>query len=222
MSNFEEDNISRLKFIGKIKKGEKINVKDMAVQPNNVYTKIHRSLMIVDNRNNTLGFIMETIKKSFDELLTHLDKSKDNLFDLNIASNMVQDLENSKAGLNNLKDTYFDDLMFCCKIDTIVQDIDARLEQIKSNYAFVKSKPKPIDIPTKNNSTINASTTNIYTQKSPHHSPHHTPNNSPHNSPHHSPQQETSYHDLLPSSLSSVDSITGSLSSGLTKNKNKR
>jgi hypothetical protein len=186
--------------------------------------------MIVDNRNNTLGFIMETIKKSFDELLTHLDKSKDNLFDLNIASNMVQDLENSKAGLNNLKDTYFDDLMFCCKIDTIVQDIDARLEQIKSNYAFVKSKPKPIDIPTKNNSTINASTTNIYTQKSPHHSPHHTPHhsphhsphNSPHNSPHHSPQPETSYHDLLPSSLSSVDSITGSLSSGLTKNKNKR
>ena len=72
MSCFEKDNISRLKFIGKIKKGEKINVKDMAVQPNNVYTKIHRSLMIVDNRNNTLSFILETIQKSFDELITAL------------------------------------------------------------------------------------------------------------------------------------------------------
>ena len=30
MSSFEDDNISRLKFIGKIKKGDKINVKDMA------------------------------------------------------------------------------------------------------------------------------------------------------------------------------------------------
>jgi len=192
MSSFEEDNISRLKFIGKIKKGEKINVKDMAVQPNNMYTKIHRSLVIVDNRNNTLSFILETIKKSFDELLTHLDKSKDNLFDLNISTNMIQDLENSKIGLNNLKDTYLDDLMFCCKIDTMIQDVDARLEEIKSNYSFIK-KSNPINIPTKNTPT-----------------------------PHVSPQMEPyTSHDSLPSSLSSVETISGNLASNLSSSKNK-
>jgi hypothetical protein len=196
MSSFEEDNISRLKFIGKIKKGEKINVKDMAVQPNNMYTKIHRSLVIVDNRNNTLSFILDTIKKSFEELLGHLQKSQDNLFDLNISTNMIQDLENSKTGLNNLKDTYLDDLMFCCKIDTIIQDIDARLEEIKSNYTFIKQKSNPINIPSKNISIPQAS-----------------------------PQMEAqTYHDSLPSSLSSVESISGNLVSGLTnlKNKNKQ
>jgi hypothetical protein len=152
MSNLEEDNISRLKFIGKIKKGEKINIKDMVVQPNNVYTKIHRSLVIVDNRNNTLSFILDTVKKSFEELLFHLEKSKENLFDLNIATNMIQDLENSKTGLANLKDTYFDDLMFCCKIDTTIQDIEARLEEIKSKYSVVKNnKSIPINIPQKTN-----------------------------------------------------------------------
>lgn len=193
MSSFEEDNISRLKFIGKIKKGEKINVKDMAVQPNNMYTKIHRSLVIVDNRNNTLAFILDTVKKSFEELLIHLDKSQENLFDLNISTNMIQDLENSKNGLNNLKDTYLDDLMFCCKIDTIIQDIDARLEEIKSNYSFVKPKSNPINIPSKN-----------------------IPNT------HASPQMEPhTYHDSLPSSLSSVESISGTLASGLSNSKNK-
>jgi hypothetical protein len=149
MSNFEEDNISRLKFIGKIKKGDKVNIKDMYVQPNNIITKINRSFVNVDNRNNTLSFILETIKKSFDELLNHLNRSKDNLFDLNISTNMVLDLENSKVGLVNLKDTYNDDLMFCCKIDTIIQDIDARLDELKSKYTFIKNKSSPISIPNK-------------------------------------------------------------------------
>lgn len=148
MSNFEEDNISRLKFIGKIKKGDKINIKDLFVQPNNIITKINRSFVNVDNRNNTLSFILETIKKSFEELHEHLNKSKDNIFDLNISSNIIVDLENSKTGLINLKDTYNDDLMFCCKIDTIVQDIDARLNEINTKFSFRKDKPKssPITI----------------------------------------------------------------------------
>ena len=153
MSSFEEDNISRLKFIGKIKKGDKINIKDMYVQPNNIITRLNRSFVNVDNRNNTLSFILETIKKSFDELLTHLDKGKDNLFDFNISSNIISDLENSKVGLVNLKDTYNDDLMFCCKVDTIIQDIDARLEQIKSKYKFISNKSAPIAVKT----TINQS-----------------------------------------------------------------
>ena len=144
MSNFEEDNISRLKFIGKIKKGDKVNIKDMYVQPNNIITKINRSFVNVDNRNNTLSFILETIKKGFEELITHLEKSKNNLFDMNISVNMISDLENSKVGLINLKDTYNDDLMFCCKIDTIIQDIDARLDEIKSKYTFTKTKSIPI------------------------------------------------------------------------------
>lgn len=206
MSNFEEDNISRLKFIGKIKKGEKINIKDMVVQPNNVYTKIHRSFVIVDNRNNTLSFIFDTVKKSFEELLQHLDKSQTNLFDLNISTNMIQDLENCKIGLVNLKDTYLDDLMFCCKVDTINQDIDARLEEIKSNYAFIKQKSNPINIPNKHisSSQLTLHSTPLTLQSNP------------------IPQLESgSCPDSLPSSLSSVDSVPSILISKINNNKNK-
>jgi hypothetical protein len=131
MINEDDDNISKLKFIGKLKKGDKINIKFMCVQQNNLITKINRTIYNVDNRANTLTFISDTIKKGFDELLVHINNST--VFDTNIANNIIVDLENCKTGLTNLKETYSDDLIFCCKIDTILQEIDARLEEIKSN-----------------------------------------------------------------------------------------
>ena len=73
--------------------------------------------------------------------------------------------------------------MFCCKIETIIQDIDAKLEEIKSNYTFIKGKSNPINILGKNIPVL-----------------------------HTSPQiEQLLYHDSLPSSLSSVESISGTL-----------
>jgi hypothetical protein len=131
MINEEDDNISKLKFIGKLKKGDKINIKYMVVQQNNLITKLNRTLYNVDNRTNTLNFISDTIKRGFEELLLHINNNT--VFDTNIANNIIADLDNCKIGLGNMKDTYSDDLMFCCKIDTTLQEIDARLEEIKSN-----------------------------------------------------------------------------------------
>ena len=131
MINEEDDNISKLKFIGKLKKGDKINIKYMVVQQNNLITKLNRKLYNVDNRTNTLNFISDTVKKGFEELLLHINNNT--VFDTNIGNNITADLDNCKIGLGNMKDTYSDDLMFCCKIDTILQEIDARLEEIKSN-----------------------------------------------------------------------------------------
>ena len=58
INNMESDKevISRLKFIGKIQKGEKINVKYMFVQPKGIATRISRTIINQDNRNNTLNF----------------------------------------------------------------------------------------------------------------------------------------------------------------------
>jgi hypothetical protein len=45
--------------------------------------------------------------------------------------NLIRDLNDSKSGLNNLKDTYSYDLKFCCDIDTIIQIIDSKLAETK-------------------------------------------------------------------------------------------
>lgn len=127
----DDDILSKLKFIGKIKKEEKICVKNMTIQQNNIFTKLSRSFIIVDSRENTLNFLSHTIKRSFELLSLHMTGKT--LFDKSMTEHIMIDLENSKQGLINLKSTYAHDLMFCCKIDTLIQEIDARLEELKLN-----------------------------------------------------------------------------------------
>jgi hypothetical protein len=125
-----KDIISRLKFISRINKGEKINVRYMYVQPDDILTKISRTFYRTDNRRNTLMFIRETIDRSF-EIINSYNKSEkesDKIF----CEYMIIDIKDSKKGINNFKDTYITDTYFCCQIDTIIQDIDTRLLEIKN------------------------------------------------------------------------------------------
>jgi hypothetical protein len=123
--NNEQEIVSRLKFIGKMKKGEKINTHHMYVQPEGLMTTIKRTFWINDNRFNALTFIKETISRVFELLLTlqRSEKDGDNI----LASNLIYDIRAAKVGLSNIKATYIDDTKFCCDIDTILEYINARL-----------------------------------------------------------------------------------------------
>ena len=127
--------ISRLKFIGKVQKGDKINVKYMFIQPDGIFTRISRSLINHDNRNNTLNFVRNTITRSFDIIASYSLSNKE--LNRTIRLHIIKDLEQSKIGLLNLKDTYLSDIKFTCDIDTLLQEIDAKLldvEQKDPNY----------------------------------------------------------------------------------------
>jgi hypothetical protein len=121
----EKETISRLKFISKIQKGEKINTRKMYIQPEGILTTISRTFINHDNRINTLNFIHDTIYKSFD-LLVKYDKSY-NFNDRELCINLINDLKSSKTGLSHLKNTYITDLKFCCDMDTLLENIDAKL-----------------------------------------------------------------------------------------------
>ena len=53
--------LSNLKFLSKINKDQKINVRDMFIQENNWTTSLSRTVYKVDNRKNTLHFIQNLI-----------------------------------------------------------------------------------------------------------------------------------------------------------------
>ena len=55
MDDNQRETISKLKFLGKIKKGEKINVKEMSLQTESYLTAASRTIWFVDNRNNTMS-----------------------------------------------------------------------------------------------------------------------------------------------------------------------
>ena len=54
----DDDIIPRIKFIGKIQKGEKINVKHMNIQQDSIMNKIIRSFIHTDTRANTIGSVV--------------------------------------------------------------------------------------------------------------------------------------------------------------------
>jgi hypothetical protein len=133
INNMESDKevISRLKFIGKVQKGEKINVKYMFVQPKGITTKISRTLINHCNRQNTLNFVRGIIKRSF-EIISSYGESKIE-YQRHICEHVIQDLQQSKKGITNFKNTYLDDLKMGCDLDTLLQEIDAFLSGINNN-----------------------------------------------------------------------------------------
>ena len=125
MTEKEEDDISRisstLKFIGQIGKNEKIDVKNMYLQPNTFITSIIRTLYQLDNRQNTLELIQKTIEQSLEIIR---NEKTDEL----TKNNFLVDLEKSKEGITNLKYTYNNDTMFCCNLESIIQMIDSKFK----------------------------------------------------------------------------------------------
>ena len=124
----DDDTINELKFIGQVKKGEKINVKYMCVQQDGLATKISRTFINPDSRANGLSFIHTTIEKSLGLIIKY--KASAALADHAMCENTIRDLQTAKQGITNLKSTYANDRMFCCQIDREIQKIDAMLGQI--------------------------------------------------------------------------------------------
>ncbi|MHA2038807.1 MAG: hypothetical protein ACW98X_20435 [Promethearchaeota archaeon] len=124
MSNHQEI-ISKIKFIGTISKHDKINTKQLSIQPNGLYTSIDRTFFNTDTRADTLQFIQDNVSRAF-ELVITLERSlsKEELI---LYVNLVNDLHLSKVGLSNLKVTYRHDSKFCCDIDSLLELIDAKL-----------------------------------------------------------------------------------------------
>lgn len=126
--------ISRLKFIGKLKKGEKINTRHMYVQPDGITTSLSRTFAYQDNRGNALNFCQETISRSFELLITY--ERSDSSTEKVLFGKLVEDLHQSTVGLRNLKFTYITDTKFCCDMDTLLENVLAKLDK----YTIIETK----------------------------------------------------------------------------------
>jgi hypothetical protein len=136
---------SRLKFIGQLKKGDKINTRHMFVQPNGYGTSISRTFLYQDNRGNGLNFCQETITRAFELLVTYERSDKSSESNV-LFQNLINDLQHASDGLKNLKATYVTDTKFCCDMDTLIETTQARLETFitKKNSENQNAGPIPI------------------------------------------------------------------------------
>uniref|UniRef100_A0A6C0KV56 Uncharacterized protein n=1 Tax=viral metagenome TaxID=1070528 RepID=A0A6C0KV56_9ZZZZ len=126
------DVLSKLKFIGKIQKGEKINVKYLYVQPSNWFTRLSRTFYMTDNRMNAYNFIETTIGRCF-EIIT-VNKQTKTSTSFKLVENILADIKDAIIGIQNFKDTYSYDVMFCCKLDTLIDSIRFRINDGRVSF----------------------------------------------------------------------------------------
>jgi len=119
-----DDIITNLKYISKIDKFEKINIYNMNAQRNCLLTTVTRTIFR-DNRQNTLLFIKHTIEQSFK--LLHLLNNSDKTSETELAIRLSIDIRNAISGIRNIKITYSNDIMYCAKLDTILDNIDVNI-----------------------------------------------------------------------------------------------
>jgi hypothetical protein len=128
MDSFEIQ--SRLKFISNVQIGDKINVKFMLIQKDCVSTKLSRTLYY-ENRITTLNFVRDNINRAL-EIITKSCCQQDK----ELTSNLIIDLKNSKIGIENLRQTYINDIKFCCDLNTVLQNIDIKIIECEKSFGY--------------------------------------------------------------------------------------
>jgi hypothetical protein len=121
ISNNYKDVLTRLKFLGKIQPGEKINTKScLSIVNNDWVTSIMRTFYTFDSRKNTLIFINDTMTSTF-QLIEQLEHERDPMKSLDVLYKTLAECIN---GIKNLRQTYQKDKITVCQLETIIENIE--------------------------------------------------------------------------------------------------
>lgn len=128
------DIIARLKFIGTWQPGDKLDVKNMRIESNNLFTPLKR-LFNGEGRETTLAFVYNTVERAFAIMysLAATDKASDTL----VCGHILIDMHTAIGGITNLQTTYKDDMMYVCNLQTMIQTIQAKLIDVKTRYPSI-------------------------------------------------------------------------------------
>lgn len=132
-----ENVITKLKFLSRVKPGEKINVKHLFVRTVDVddwyqkwYQKFLRTVTTIvsggESKEETREFIKFIYNEAIDLICLYNSHPTDT-FKQKIAEMLVDNLRHSKEGIESLKVTYAEDTRFKSQIDAIVETMEARL-----------------------------------------------------------------------------------------------
>ena len=123
-----KDVIIKLKFIGTFQEGEKIDIKNLQVETNNIFTPIKR-LIQGDGRATTYAFLNSVIDRSFEIIYAYSNSEK--VGERLMCKNIVEDMYKAIKGLNNIQKTYKDDKHFYCNIETLIDTINYKIADVK-------------------------------------------------------------------------------------------
>lgn len=111
----ERETLIKLKLLGSVKIGEKINTRYLIIMADSFTTKVSRYLY-GENRSNTVIFCRNTIFQSL-ELLKNQSEQKSKTL-------ILEDINSAKLGLQNLQETYSSDIRVHSELQEIIQSIN--------------------------------------------------------------------------------------------------
>jgi len=131
------DTITKLKFICSLQQGEKVDVKNLKIEHNNILTPVKR-LIFGESRDTTLNFLNNTIERSFEIIQAYCnsERKSEKIFCINI----INDLIKSIYGLKNIQFTYKEDKLFYCNIDILIENIQGKIIELKEKYNDIFEK----------------------------------------------------------------------------------
>ncbi len=119
-----QDIVSKLKFISKIREGEKLDVKSLTLGEgfkDSVYrTFVARN----ESRYTTLEFIRMIVHEAFDLASKYLQKEEK--FFKDIGKMVITSLNECKSGLLNLIKTYSEDRMYISRLETLMTTLETK------------------------------------------------------------------------------------------------
>lgn len=134
--------VSKLAFIGKLKPGEKIEVKNLSVWENNLVTQFHRTFVVSgESREVSLEFITTLISKAFEVSETLLAAEDELSHDGGCL--VVSKLKLARDGLNSLADTYSNDRLCTSQIETIQEMLTLKLDVLMKKYSTILGPLSP-------------------------------------------------------------------------------
>jgi len=120
-----QDIVSKLKFISKIREGQKLDVQSLTLCEDGMGTALYRTLVARgESRENALEFVRGVIGEAFELATKYLHKPEK--FFKDIGQMIIIALHESKAGLAHLAKTYEHDHMFISKLETLTKTLETK------------------------------------------------------------------------------------------------
>jgi hypothetical protein len=128
--------LSRLKFIGTLQAGERVDVHNQCIENNTILTGVKR-MFYGEGREATYAFFTNTIERAFAILYSLVATEK--LGDRMVCSHILQDMMKAMNGIKNMQITYQTDKKFMCNLETLVQAVQAKMYEVRQRYPDIYS-----------------------------------------------------------------------------------
>jgi hypothetical protein len=134
-----QDIISRLRFLSKIKKGERLNVGELSVVGTTWFDKLQRAWTSM-GANADLGEIREGRKKSLIFITELYDSglklaksmiSESSSYNTDIWDMLLRSMKEAQPGIMNLMNYYESDRLYISEVETFMDVLNARIHDLE-------------------------------------------------------------------------------------------